>query len=129
MMARIGIMASRTGWVFMVVSVWIFVYRRRFREEDGLQQAQGEPYRTYRKAVPRFWPSLSPRVPSGGGQPRWGQAIVGEMIFWLFGVAILCFAVTLNIKWTGIVFATSFAFYFFVVGPLAKRRRTATMSS
>jgi uncharacterized protein (DUF58 family) len=50
------------------------------------------------------------------------------MIFWLFGVAVLCFAITLNIKWTGIVFAASFGFYFFVVVPLVKKRRTATSS-
>jgi hypothetical protein len=49
------------------------------------------------------------------------------MVFWLFGVAVLCFAITLNIKLTGIVFAASFAFYFLVV-PLVKKRRTATSS-
>jgi protein-S-isoprenylcysteine O-methyltransferase Ste14 len=107
MMAGIGVMASRLGWLFMVISVWLFVYRLIFREEDGLRQTQGE---------------------SGGGQPRWGQAIAGEMIFWLFGVAVLCFAITLNIKLTGIVFAASFGFYLLVVGPLVKKRRTATGS-
>jgi hypothetical protein len=50
------------------------------------------------------------------------------MIFWLFGVAILCFAITLNIKLTGIVFAASFTFYFFVVGPIVKKRRNAATS-
>jgi hypothetical protein len=128
MMAGIGVMASRLGWLFMVVSMWVFVYRLIFREEDGLRQTQGESYRAYLKTVPRFWPSLTPRVPSGGGQPRWGQAIAGEMIFWLFGVAVLCFAITLNIKLTGIVFVASFAFYFLVVVPLVKKRRTATSS-
>jgi hypothetical protein len=108
--------------------MWVFVYRLVFREEDGLRQTQGESYRAYLKAVPRFWPSLTPCIPSGGGQPRWGQAFAGEMIFWLFGVAVLCFAITLNIKLTGIVFAASFAFYFLVVVPLVKKRRTATSS-
>jgi hypothetical protein len=104
----------------------VFVYRLILREEDGLRQTQGESYHAYLKAVPRFWPSLTPRVRSGGGQPRWGQAVAGEMIFWLFGVAVLCFAITLNIKLTGTVFAASFAFYFLVVVPLVKKRRTAT---
>ena len=126
MMAGLGTMASRLGWLFMVVSMWVFVYRLIFREESGLKQTQGDSYRAYLTAVPRFWPSLTPRVPSGGGQPRWGQAIAGEMIFWLFGVAVLCFAITLDIKVTGIVFAASFAFYFLVVVPLVKKRRTAT---
>jgi protein-S-isoprenylcysteine O-methyltransferase Ste14 len=128
MMAGIGVMASRLGWLFMIVSMWVFVYRLVFREEDGLRQTQGESYRAYLKAVPRFWPSLTPCIPSGGGQPRWGQAFAGEMIFWIFGVAVLCFAITLNIKLTGIVFAASFAFYFSVVVPLVKKRRTATSS-
>ena len=121
-------MASRMGWFFMVGSVWVFVYRLIFREEDGLRQTQGESYRAYLNAVPQFWPSLWPRLPSGGGQPRWGQAITGEMIFWLFGVGVLCFAITLNIKLTAIVFTASFAFYFLVVVPLVKKRRTATGS-
>jgi protein-S-isoprenylcysteine O-methyltransferase Ste14 len=125
MMAGIGVMASRLGWLFLVVSMLIFVYRLILREEDGLKQTQGDSYRAYLKAVPRLWPSLSPKVPSGGGQAHWGQAIAGEMIFWLFGVAILCFAITLNIKLTGIVFAVGFAFYFLVVVPLVKKRRTA----
>jgi protein-S-isoprenylcysteine O-methyltransferase Ste14 len=125
MMAGIGVMASRLGWLFMVVSMWVFVYRLIFREEEGLRQTQGESYGAYLKSVPRFWPSLTPRVPSGGGQPRWRQAVAGEMIFWLFGVAVLCFAITLNIKLTGIVFAASFAFYFLVIVPLVRKRRTA----
>jgi protein-S-isoprenylcysteine O-methyltransferase Ste14 len=120
MAAGIGVMASRLGWLFMVAGIWLFVYRLILREEDGLLQSQGESYRTYLKAVPRFWPALMPRVPSGGAQPRWGQAIAAEMIFWLFGVAVLCFAFTLNIKLTGIVFAFSFAVYFIAV-PLIKK--------
>jgi hypothetical protein len=50
------------------------------------------------------------------------------MIFWLFGVGVQCSAITLNIKLTAIVFTVSFAFYFLVVVPLVKKRRTATDS-
>jgi protein-S-isoprenylcysteine O-methyltransferase Ste14 len=121
MIAGIGVMASRAGWLFMVAATWLFVYRLILREEDALLQTQGESYKAYLKAVPRFWPALTPRVPSGGGQPHWGQAIAGEMIFWIFGVAVLCFAYTLNIKWTWIVFGCAFAIYFLVV-PLIKKR-------
>jgi hypothetical protein len=122
--AGIGVMASRLGWLFMVVGMWVFVYRLILREEDGLRQSQGESYAAYLKEVPRLWPSFSPRIPSGGGQPRWGQAIAGEMMFWLFGVAVLSFAITLNIKLAAIVFVCSFAFYFVVV-PLVKKRAVA----
>jgi phospholipid methyltransferase len=121
MVAGIGVMASRLGWLFMFVGTWVFVYRLIRREEDALLESQGESYRAYLQAVPRFWPALAPRVPSAGGQPRWGQAIGGEAIFWLFGVAVLCFAFTLNIKLIWIVFGAGFAFYFIVVPLIGKR--------
>jgi len=125
MMAGVGVMASRLGWLFIVLATWIFVYRLILREEGGLIQSQGKSYRVYLKAVPRFLPVLTPRVASGSGQPHWGQAIVGEMIFWLFGVGVLCFALTLNIKLAGIVTSCGFAVYFVAV-PLLRKRASAT---
>lgn len=121
MAAGLGMMASRAGWLFMVLGMWFFVYRLIFREEDGLLRTQGESYRAYLKAVPRFWPALTPRVPSGGGKPRWGQAFAGEVLIWLIGAAELCFAVTLNVKLAGIVFGASFAAYFVAVYVVKKR--------
>jgi hypothetical protein len=129
MVAGIGVMASRWGWLFMFVGTWVFVYRLILREEYGLLESQGESYRAYLRAVPRFWPALAPRVPSGGAQPRWGQAIGEETIFWLFGVAVLCFALTLNIKLTWIVFGAGFAVYFIVVPHLGKRRAASGTKS
>src|SRR5580658_3040468 len=125
--AGIGLLASRAGWIFMVLAMWLFMYRLIFREEDGLLRTQGESYRAYLKAVPRFWPALTPRVPSGGGEPRWGQAFAGEMFIWLIGVAVLCFAVTLSLRLAGIVLAASFAVYFIAVY-LVKKRAAATKS-
>jgi protein-S-isoprenylcysteine O-methyltransferase Ste14 len=125
--AGIGTMASRAGWFFMVLGMWLFVYRLIFREEDGLLRTQGESYRAYLKAVPRFWPALMPRVASGGGQARWGQAFAGEMFIWLMGVAVLCFAITLSLKLSGIVLAASFAVFFIAVY-LAKKRAAAAKS-
>ena len=128
MAAGIGTMASRAGFVFLVVAIWFFVYRLIFREEDGLQQTQGESYRAYLRAVPRFWPSLTPRVPAGGGQPRWGQAFAGEIMFWLMGLAVLSFAVTLNFKLMWIVYGASFVAYFvavYLVKKAAKKRGSA----
>lgn len=127
MMAGIGVMASRWGWLFMVAGTWLFVYRLILREEDGLTQSQGESYGAYLKAVPRFFPALTPRLPSGGGHPHWGQAIVGEMLFWLFGVGVLCFALTLNIKLTGLVTACGFAVYFIAVPLVRKKASTAKL--
>jgi protein-S-isoprenylcysteine O-methyltransferase Ste14 len=124
MAAGMGVMASRWGWIFMVVAMWVFMYRLILREEDGLLQTQGASYAAYLKAVPRFWPSLTPRVPSGNIRPRWGQAIAAEMFIWLFGVAVLCFAITLNLKLTGILAASGFLIYFVAVY-LVKRAAAA----
>ncbi len=125
MAAGVGVMASAGGWIFMVVAMWFFMVRLIVREEEGLLATQGESFRAYMQAVPRFWPALTPRVPEGGIQPRWGQAFAGEMFIWLFGVAVLCFAVTLNIKISAIVFVSAMAFYFLAVFVVKKRAATA----
>lgn len=129
MAAGIGIMASRLGWLVMVLGMTLFVYRLIRREEDGLLQTQGESYRAYLKAVPRIWPSLTPRVPAGNGQARWGQAVAGEMFIWLFGAAELCFAITLNFKISGIIFASSFVVYFIAVYLLKSRASHSSHSA
>lgn len=121
MAAGMGLLASRAGWIFMVLAMWLFMYRLIFREEDGLLQTQGDSYRAYLRAVPRFWPSLTPRVPSGGGVPHWGQAFAGESLIWLFGAAELVFAITLNFKLMWIVFGASFVAYFLAVYLVKKR--------
>lgn len=115
MAVGIGVMASRLGWLVMVLGMLLFMYRLIRREEEGLLQTQGESYRAYLKAVPRLWPSLTPRVPAGNGKARWGQAVAGEMFIWLFGLAELCFAITLNFKISGIIFASGFVVYFIAV--------------
>jgi protein-S-isoprenylcysteine O-methyltransferase Ste14 len=119
--AGIGVMASRLGWLFMVCGMGLFCYRLILREEDGLLHTQGQSYKSYLKAVPRLWPSLTPRLPSGGRTPHWGQAIGGETLFWLFGVGLLCFAITLNIKLAGVIFLSSFVVYLAAVYLIKKR--------
>ena len=44
LIAGVGLMASRLGWIVMVLGMWLFVYRLILREEDGLRQTQGESY-------------------------------------------------------------------------------------
>jgi len=122
MAAGIGVLASRSGFVFLVLANWIFVYRLIFREEESLLKTQGESYRAYCRAVPRFWPALKPRVPSGNLQPDWGQAFAGESFVWLFGVAELLIAVTLN-PWFGIVtFLLGFIAHFVITRQIQKQR-------
>ncbi len=125
LVAGVGLMASRLGWTFMIAAMWLFMYRLIFREERGLLASQGESYRRYVKKVPRFIPALTPRVPSGSGQPRWGQAFAGEIFVWLMGIGVMCFAVTLRFVFTAAVFSTSLALYFVAVY-LVKRNAART---
>ena len=122
MATGIGVLASRSGFVFLLLANWIFVYRLIFREEESLLKTQGESYRVYCGAVPRFWPALRPRVPSGNLQPDWGQAFAGESFVWLFGVAELLIAVTLN-PWIGLVaFLLGFVAHFLITRQIQKQR-------
>jgi hypothetical protein len=94
-----------------VAANWIFVYRLIFREEAALRQSLGAPYVAYCEAVPRFWPSLAPRVATSGRAPRWAQAFLGESFVWLFGVGEAFAAITLNFKVAGIAFFIAFLGY------------------
>ena len=127
--AGFGVMASRLGWVVMVLGMLLVVYRLILREEDGLLKTQGESYRAYLKAVPRLWPSLSARLPGSGAAPRWGQAFGAELFIWLFGVGVLIFAVTLNAKYALMVIAASFPIYFLAVYAIKKRAAQGSPSA
>jgi protein-S-isoprenylcysteine O-methyltransferase Ste14 len=122
MAVGIGVLASRLGFVFLVAANWIFVYRLILREEKALRQSQGESYRAYHQAVPRFWPALRPRVPSAGRQPQWGQAFAGESFVWIFGLAELSIAITLSARIGGAVFLLAFLAYFIPLRLVRKRR-------
>lgn len=121
MAAGVGVMASRLGWIFMVAAMWVFHHRLIAREEDELLRTQGESYRAYLKAVPRWWPALTPRVPAAGRQPRWGQAFAGELFVWIFGAGVVCFAVTLNIKPALIFIGVGLVLYMVIVTVMKKR--------
>jgi len=117
----IGVLASRSGFIFLVIVNWIFVYRLIFREEESLWKTQGEPYLSYCRSVPRFWPSLWPRVSAGNHQPQWGQAFGGESFVWLFGFAELLIAATLK-AWIGlIIFALAFVAHFAITRRIQKQ--------
>jgi len=122
MAAGIGVLASRSGFIFLVLANWIFVYRLILREEDSLLKSQGEAYGAYFQAVPRFWPALKARVASGDRRPDWGQAFAGESFVWLFGVAEMLIAVSLN-PWIGAVtFLLGFVAHFVLLRQIKKKR-------
>jgi protein-S-isoprenylcysteine O-methyltransferase Ste14 len=125
MAAGIGVLASRWGFIFLVLANWIFVYRLILREEEALRQRQGQSYRDYCELVPRFWPSLRPRVPTGNRRPQWGQALGGESFVWLFGLAELLVAITLRPLAALIVFPLGFLAHFVITNRIQKRGRQA----
>ncbi|MFZ0821823.1 MAG: isoprenylcysteine carboxylmethyltransferase family protein [Candidatus Acidiferrales bacterium] len=93
-----GLTASLAGFFVLVIGMTIVVVRLILREEAELRETQGEGYLAYCRAVPRLIPSLTPRVPSGGGVPNWPDGFVGEIMTWGFGAAIVVLALTF--KWT-----------------------------
>jgi protein-S-isoprenylcysteine O-methyltransferase Ste14 len=123
MAAGIGVLAGRSGFIFLVLANWIFVYRLIFREEEALRQTLGGSYRAYLNAVPRFWPALRPRVPSGNLSPNWGQAFAGESFVWIFGIAELSIAITLNARIGLAVFLLAFLTYFIPLQLVRKQRQ------
>jgi protein-S-isoprenylcysteine O-methyltransferase Ste14 len=91
-----AMLASRLGFVIMVVGLTLLYVRLAGFEEAQMQGQQGEAYREFRRRVPRLWPSIVPRVPATGATPHWGQAFWGEAFMWGFAAAIGGFAITLK---------------------------------
>jgi isoprenylcysteine carboxyl methyltransferase (ICMT) family protein YpbQ len=106
-----GLLASRLGFAVLVLGMLLVTYRLIGREEEQLAAAQEERYSAYRNAVPRLWPSFSPRLPSGPTRPRWAQAWLGEAFFWGFASAVGGFAITLRPRYLYLITGASLAFY------------------
>jgi protein-S-isoprenylcysteine O-methyltransferase Ste14 len=93
-----GLLASRLGFAFIVIGMFVFCLRLIGLEEANLTREQGESYLEFCRRVPRLWPALRPRVPASGLGPQWRQAFLGEMFMWGFFIAMLVFAITINQK-------------------------------
>jgi protein-S-isoprenylcysteine O-methyltransferase Ste14 len=91
-------MMSRTGAVVAIAAMVAFCYRLILREESSLKASQGEEYERYQEAVPRLWPSLSPRIAASGRPARWAEGFKAESWCWGFAAAVVAFAITLNTK-------------------------------
>ncbi|HSM84763.1 MAG TPA: isoprenylcysteine carboxylmethyltransferase family protein [Candidatus Limnocylindrales bacterium] len=98
MAAALGAMMSRAGYVVVLAGMGLFCYRLILREEAELETSQGERYARYRRAVPRLWPSVWPRVPSAGGQGDWAEGFKAEFYYWGFAAALAGFAITLSVN-------------------------------
>lgn len=66
----LGVTMAGGQWIFVVLflAFYLTVYRATaLHEEAALEEAFGEPYRTYAAAVPPFVPRLSPYRQGGSG--------------------------------------------------------------
>ena len=109
-----GAMASRLGFVVLQVFMLLFCYRLIFREEAELRAAQGEQYDAFKKAVPRLFPALTPRIPAAGGKANWAAGFKAEGWVWGFALAVALFAITLKQKVFLLVLAASLGVFFMV---------------
>ena len=116
-----GLMASRTGFFVLVAATVPFVYRLILREEAGLLESQGGGYRRYFETVPRLWPSLRPRVPSGGGRPNWMDGFAGETFVWSFAIGMVVFDITLRLVHFWVIMGAGLVVYF--LQAWARKRR------
>jgi protein-S-isoprenylcysteine O-methyltransferase Ste14 len=123
MAAGIGVLASLSGFIFLVLANWFFVYRLIFREEEALLQTQGESYRAYCRSVPRYWPSRRARLPTGNNQPQWAQAFAGESFVWIFGIAELTVAITWRPLAALVVFPLGFVAHFIISARIQRRKK------
>lgn len=121
--AGVGFLASPLGWFVMTFGLMFFYYRLIAREEAALAASQGESFRAYCAAVPRFFPALRAQVKSSGAQPRWGQAFAGEIFMWGFAASVMAFVFTLKIMAFYIVLGASLIGYMLY---WISRRRTAS---
>jgi hypothetical protein len=124
-----GALMSRAGFFAAVVAMLVFCYRLILREEAELQASQGEQYERYCKVVPRLWPSLRPRIPAAGRQPRWAEGFKAESWYWGFAAAVTAFAVTLSIKLFFGILATSLILFWVSSVVLQKRSSSQASSS
>jgi len=118
-----AIFASPLGAVVIVGGILVLELTLIRGEERQLLRTHGLSFIEYRQAVPALWPALTPRVPAGGGVPRWPQAFVGEAFFWAFAAGSVALAITLEAKALLWGSGIGIAFHIIVVGWLNRRAR------
>jgi protein-S-isoprenylcysteine O-methyltransferase Ste14 len=124
-----GLMASRLGFLVLVIGNTVFVYRLILREEAGLEATRGDSYRAYCAAVPRLLPALSPRVSAAGGVPDFWAGLLGELFFWTFTASLLVFAVTLNQRLYYWVLGCAFLVYALSLFAIKRRGKRTGMAA
>jgi protein-S-isoprenylcysteine O-methyltransferase Ste14 len=91
---------SLAGTVWILAVLAIFLRRLIAGEEHELLAQVGDSFQRYLDAVPMIIPALSPRLPPSGARPQWRRALLGELFVWIFALAFVLLAVTLELRWT-----------------------------
>jgi protein-S-isoprenylcysteine O-methyltransferase Ste14 len=77
----VSILMPPSGAIVFLVLQSILYLRLVLGEEALLAERQGEAYLTYKQRVPRFLPSLWPRVPASAAKPQWLQSLLAESYY------------------------------------------------
>ena len=94
-----GFIAPAYVYPVLVLLIVVFNYRLIGREEAELESTQGERYLAYKRAVPRLFPALTPRLPDGTDKADWAVGFATEAWFWSFTAGVAGFAATFNMLW------------------------------
>lgn len=125
MTTGLGLLASRAGFLILVVGAAIRILRLIGHEEMQLETEQGERYREFCLLVPKIFPSLRARIPPGGLTPRWGQAIWGEALMWGFFITMIAFTATLRMRVAEVLGGATVALWLFQRLTWTKRERAS----
>jgi protein-S-isoprenylcysteine O-methyltransferase Ste14 len=79
----LALLMPRSGAIFAIVAIAGLQLVLIAGEEHFLTAKLGQAYLAYCALVPRLFPRLRPGVAGTGAVPRWGQAFLGEIYFWL----------------------------------------------
>jgi protein-S-isoprenylcysteine O-methyltransferase Ste14 len=121
----LALAASRIGFWIIVLGIGAFHLRLIGREEAEIEARHGEAFRAYAAAVPRLLFSPTPRLPAGGGRPRWGRALLGEAFVWILVLALAVFAATLKFNLFGVTCMVGMLVYWPLTWILRRALRAA----
>ena len=88
----VSILMPPSGAVFFLAATFLFYFRLILGEEQYLAAHLGEPYREYRRRVPRIVPSLRSRLAASGLRAQWMQAFFGEIFPFAFACCLAALA-------------------------------------
>jgi protein-S-isoprenylcysteine O-methyltransferase Ste14 len=106
-----GLLFSLTGWIVQMIVALVFCYRLISREEKELAAEQGERFLAYRRAVPRLFPSIRPRLPASGATPHWPESLRGQTSWWGVAAAEIAYACSLRLGFAILVALAGFVVF------------------